>query len=324
MLQAILATGTRRITALNILCQEMSPEVQTIRVADSLREAEAAASDLRGLFLAEFQGFPVGTLLMRMQPHGIAFLWPPVISVNAFEVIAQHSTALTAFTCEAIEDVLLKAATQQLIDLKAKVSQSLLEQNQTRERLALARNGFHRLTDLIFFEYPTAHYQNHSEQFSDVSAASVSHVVYRRSRNQLRFAQVIEQTYRNSLDCPELNGIRTASESLSDYAASGTTVRELWRVYNDGHADVGVILVVDRPDQRAWEVIYLGVVETSRRRGIARTMLKNAIEVASEAGIERLIVVADSRNLPAISLYQSFGFKPFDERTAYVRFENRS
>ena len=209
---------------------------------------------------------------------------------------------------------------KRLCELKARIGQTLLERSHTREQLALSRNGFRRLTDLTFFEYRTVDRRKFEADVTHNSGKRLTHIIHRRSRNQLRFAKVIEQTYRGTLDCPELNGIRTASQSLNDYAESGPVIRDLWRVYCDGRHDVGVILVVDRPEQRTWEVIYLGVVESARRRGVARKMLTDVINAAHDARVERLVIVADVRNRPAVLLYQSLGFMPFDERVAYVRF----
>jgi mycothiol synthase len=323
MLRAVPATGSRQGAALNILYEGVLPEDRAVRVAKSIQEAEEGELDLRGLLLAELQEKPVGALLLRMQPHGVAFLWPPVVSAKSAEVISWHTTSQPAITNEAIEDVLLQAAVLRLGELKARIAQSLLELNQTREQLALSRNGFRRLTDLIFFEYPTVGNQSRKDRLASDVGTRLTHIIHRQSRNRLRFAEVVEQTYRGSLDCPELNGIRTASQALNVYAESGPVVRDLWRVYCDEHRDVGVILVVDRPEQRTWEVIYLGVVESARRCGVARKMLTDVINAAHDAHVDRVVIVADVRNRPAVLLYQSLGFAPFDERVAYVKFSER-
>ncbi len=323
MLRAVPATGSRQGAALNILYEGVLPEDRAVRVAESIREAEEGELDLRGLLLAELQEKPVGALLLRMQPHGVAFLWPPVVSAKSAEVISWHTKSQPAITNEAIEDVLLQAAVLRLGELKARIAQSLLVLNQTREQLALSRNGFRRLTDLIFFEYSTVGNQSRKYRLANDVGTRLTHIIHRQSRNRLRFAEVVEQTYRGSLDCPELNGIRTASQALNVYAESGPVVRDLWRVYCDEHRDVGVILVVDRPEQRTWEVIYLGVVESARRCGVARKMLTDVIKAAHDAHVDRVVIVADVRNRPAVLLYQSLGFAPFDERVAYVKFSER-
>ncbi len=322
MLRVVPATGSRLIAALNILHEALSPEERAARVAQSVQEAQEGELDLSRLLLAEFREKPVGALLLRMQPHAVAFLWPPIVSADASHIVASSATKPSAITAMEIEDALLQAAIQRLDESNARIAQALLELNQSREQAALSRNGFNRLTDLTFLEHRITVHRQTKDRTNDALKLRLTHIVYRRSRNRLRFANVIEQTYHGSLDCPEMNGIRSASQSLNVYAESGPVVPDLWRVYRqDGH-DVGVILVVGRPEQNTWEVIYLGVVESARRCGVARIMLRDVLNVARETQIERLLIVVDARNRPAIQLYESLGFKSFDERAAYVRLKD--
>ncbi len=323
MLGVVLATGSRLVAALRVLHGALPFEEQTVRVSESVEQSQAGELDLSGLFLAEFQRKPVGALLLRMQPDAVAFLWPPVVSLEAAKIVAVSSTKQTPVVAEEIEDALLQAAKKHLGNRNVRLAQSLLDLNQAREQAALSRNGFQRLTTLTFFEYRTTAHRRPKANIGRGLNARLVHIVYRRSRNHRRFAELIEQTYCGSLDCPEVNGIRSASQSLNVYAESGPIIPDLWRVYCQGRHDVGVILVVNRAEQMAWEVVYLGVVESARQQGVARLMVTDMINAAHEAQIERLMIVVDARNHPAISLYESLGFTPFDERVAYVCLGNK-
>ncbi|MCX7421980.1 MAG: GNAT family N-acetyltransferase [Planctomycetia bacterium] len=323
MLRVVFATGSRLVAALRILHGALSLEEQAVRVSESVEQSQAGELDLSGLFLAEFQQKPVGALLLRMQPDAVAFLWPPVVSWEAAKIVPLPSTKQTPVLAEEIEDALLHAAQKHLDNLDVRLAQSLLELNQSQEQAALSRNGIQRLTTLTFFEYRTTAHRRPKANIGSGLNARLTHIVYRRSRNHRRFAELIEQTYCSSLDCPEVNGIRSASQSLNVYAESGPIIPDLWRVYCQGRHDVGVILVINRPEQKAWEVVYLGVVESARQKGVARLMVTDVINSAHEALIERLMIVVDARNHPAISLYESLGFTPFDERVAFVRLGNK-
>jgi ribosomal protein S18 acetylase RimI-like enzyme len=325
MLRVVPAAGSRLIAALNILYQTASPEERSAQVAESVQESADGELDLSHLLLAEYQDRPVGALLLRMQPNAIAFLWPPVVSVDVDEPSFSKTpiTKQADLAPEAIEDALLQTAVQGLDRTQTRLSQSLLELHQSREQAALSRHGFQRLTDLTFFEHRPVKNRRATKYVAPERNSRLTHFVYRRSRNRLRFANVIEQTYHGSLDCPEMNGFRTANQSLQVYAASGPVVPDLWRVYRQEDQDIGVILVVGRPEQKTWEVIYLGVVESARRQGIAKAMLIDVINAARDAQVERLLIVVDSRNRPAIRLYESLDFTPFDARAAYVR-QNRT
>ena len=130
---------------------------------------------------------------------------------------------------------------------------------------------------------------------------------------------VLAKTYRGTLDCPELNEVRDAQQSLANHEATGSFSPDMWRLYRHDGDDVGVLLMVERPEQQAWEVVYLGVIETARRRGLARAMLVDGLQAARDAGAERLLLAADARNAPAIQLYQSLGFRLKSVRAAHVR-----
>ena len=114
-------------------------------------------------------------------------------------------------------------------------------------------------------------------------------------------------------------GLRSARQSLQTHEAAGPFKSDMWRLYRSAGEDVGVLLAVDRPEQRAWEVIYLGVVEAARKQGIATEMLSDILQAAGDAGAEQLLIVVDARNLPAVRLYESFGFTMYDVRAAHVR-----
>lgn len=57
------------------------------------------------------------------------------------------------------------------------------------------------------------------------------------------------------------------------------------------------------------EITNVAVMESCRRRGIARKMLGYALEQAKENGVGACTLEVRISNLPAIRLYESFGFK---------------
>jgi len=323
MLRVVRATGSRLVPALEILYSALPAEDRAARVAESAQAAAHGELDLSHLLLAEFNGSPVGALLLRLQPNETGLVWPPVVSPKVVEVAEAASTHPSPVAPEVIEDALLREAARQLDQAQAWIGQSLLELGQSRERAALSRNGFAHLTDLTFFERSVGQAfnlpDNEQAQSSDKMKTCLTYVPYRRARNGRRFANVIEQTYRGSLDCPEMNGLRSARQSLRSHESAGRFSPDMWRLYHRGGDDVGVLLMVDRPEQRAWEVIYLGVVETARRQGIAKAVLRDALQAARDAGVERLLIVVDARNLPAVRLYESLSFTVYDVRAAHVR-----
>jgi GNAT superfamily N-acetyltransferase len=345
MLRVVSATGLRLSAALEVMYSALPAEERAARIAESTQAANIGELDLSNLLLAEFDGEPVGALLLRMQTNETGFVWPPVIvpkllAPDAAVAVSlpsspspcgsEDSTISTAHPghkglgYEAIEDALLQEAARRLDQLQAWIGQSLLESSQSRERAALSRNGFTFLTDLKFFEHSVRRSFQPLRSLDQTRSANglknrPTFVPYRQARNRQRFVHVIEQTYRGSQDCPEMNGLRSARQSLQTHEASGPFKSGMWRLYHSVGVDVGVLLAVDRPEQQAWEVIYLGVVEAARRRGIARDMLLDIQQAAGDAGVERLLIVVDARNLPAVRLYESLGFTMYDVRAAHMR-----
>ena len=309
MLRIVPATGERLRPALELLFSEWPADARTSRIAEIPQEIEDGDFDPQRLLLAEIDAQPVGVQLTIVRDDGVGMVWPPVVNLP----LLKRTSPLAG---EVIEDELLAEAVRQLDTAGAWIGQALLEPHLLREHAAMQRNGFTRLTELRFFERPLNADSSSSQRSTKTS---MSYERYRRSRNRLAFANVLEATYRGSLDCPEMNGVRDGQQSLETHEAAGEFTSDMWRLYRLHRIDVGLLLLIERPDQQAWEVLYLGVVESARGRGIGRAMLLDAIDAARRAKAQRLLIVADVRNVPAVSLYESLGFQPVATRVAFVR-----
>ncbi|MFM9962676.1 MAG: GNAT family N-acetyltransferase [Planctomycetaceae bacterium] len=309
MLRIQPATGERLQPALELLFSSLSAEARGQRIAEVYGEIEDGDFDPLHLLLAEKDSLPVGVQLTVIRDDDVGMVWPPVVAVESLN----QSSGLSL---EAIEDALLSEAIRALDAAKAWIGQSLLEPEQSQAHAALQRNGFTRLTELRFFERLLS---DTSDQPLRQTTALLKYEPYRRRRNRLAFVNVLEATYRGTLDCPEFNGVRDGRQSLKNHQASGSFSPDMWRLYRRDGVAVGVLLLVERPDQQAWEVLYLGVIESARRSGVGRAMLLDALHAARNANAERLLIVADARNLPAIVLYDSLGFQPIATRVAFVR-----
>ena len=309
MLRILSATGVRLEPALELLFSEWPADSRTQRIADARQEIEDGEFDPQHLLLAEIDAQLIGVQLTILRDDDVGMVWPPIVDLPLLK-------RTSGSVCEVIEDALLTVAAQQLDEQGAWIGQALLEPNQSREHAAMQRNGFARLTELRFFERPLT---SGSDWPKRASPSPLKYEPYRRSRNRLAFANVLEATFRGSLDCPELNGARDGQQSLKNHAAAGPFHPDMWRLYRRDGEDVGLLLMANRPDQQAWEVLYLGVVEPARGCGIGRAMLLDALNSARDAQVERLMIVADIRNTPAVSLYESLGFQPLATRVAFAR-----
>lgn len=307
MLRIVPASGERLQPALELLFSEWPVAARIQRIAEIQQEIEDDDFDPQDLLLAEIDDRLVGVQLTILRDDDVGMVWPPVVDVPLLK-------RMSGPAAEIIEDELLAEATRQLDAESAWIGQALLEPNQSREHAAMQRNGFLRMTELRFFERPLTGSSPWAKRM-----LPLSYEPYRRSRNRLEFADVLEATYRGSLDCPEFNGVRDGEQSLKNHEAAGSFKPDMWRLYRRAGVNVGVLLMTDRPDQQAWEVLYLGVVESARGCGVGRAMLLDAMDAARDANVQRLLIVADVRNIPAVSLYESLGFQPVATRVAFVR-----
>jgi GNAT superfamily N-acetyltransferase len=302
------AIGERLRPALELLFSDLPVRRRRRHIAEFLADLRAGHTDPRQLLLAEWNAVPVGTILSVIREAGVGLVWPPVTTAT----LPDHSN----LTRERVEDALLREVTNRLDQAHAWIGQALLPPGSLKEHAALERNGFPRMTEIHFFE---RRLQNGFSLPQRGPPANLTFEPYRKQQNRAAFVNMLEATYRGSLDCPELNGICDGHQSLINHEAVGEFVPHMWRLYRHSGVDVGILLMIDRPDQQAWEVLYLGVADFARRSGIGRTMLSDALRSACEANITRVLIAADARNVPAIRLYQSLGFQVTKSRVAYVR-----
>jgi len=65
------------------------------------------------------------------------------------------------------------------------------------------------------------------------------------------------------------------------------------------------------------EILKILVKPDYRRQGIARSLLKKALEIAQDLDLNILYLEVSKKNLVALSLYKNFGFKEYEIRKNY-------
>lgn len=143
------------------------------------------------------------------------------------------------------------------------------------------------------------------------------------------FATLVEQTYTQTLDCPQLAEYRTASQTLAGYQASGAFDPSLWfRVEQDQQA-IGC-LILARHESAALtegkqstavviEIVYMGLIPAARGKGLGKRLVERAIRAARELGAEQIILAVDRQNQPAGEIYRSAGLQPMLHETVWVK-----
>jgi GNAT superfamily N-acetyltransferase len=132
-------------------------------------------------------------------------------------------------------------------------------------------------------------------------------------------AAIVERTYVGSLDCPVLEGMRSISDVLDEYASVGTHRPELWSLAEADEGDVGCLLLADHPEQDQLELVYMGLVPEVRGRGWGEELAREALRQAARHRRSRVVAAVDGKNTPAVELYCRNGYETWDTRTAMVK-----
>lgn len=132
-------------------------------------------------------------------------------------------------------------------------------------------------------------------------------------------AQALESSYIDTLDCPELCGLRETRDVIASHRATGHFDPDLWWLLREKGVPVGVMLFNPNPEQDAIELVYIGLAPSVRGRGLSRRLLKLAIARLARYPGREITCAVDLRNRPARNLYQSLGFRPFGRRVAMIK-----
>lgn len=215
----------------------------------------------------------------------------------------------------------------------AVLAQALLEPGETAQEAGLLAAGFMKVGTLAYVAL-------RRERGGFVSGPPVPApvgfelkqvgAIAAEERERL-LAGVLEETYIETLDCPELCGLREARDVLESHRAVGSHDPNLWwLVLGDASAGggpggggggrpMGCMLLNPCPEQDCVELVYLGLSPSIRGRGVARWALDHGLRAIAGRRESRITCAVDVRNAPAMRLYEGLGFKRLAERTPFVR-----
>ncbi len=134
-----------------------------------------------------------------------------------------------------------------------------------------------------------------------------------------RMVSGLEASYVDSLDCPELWGVRETADVLDSHLATGEFDPSLWWLVEHAHSAQGVALFNPMGDGIGCELVYVGIGPALRGAGLGRTLLSMGIATCAARGLREMTCAVDRRNAPALRLYESLGFREFARREAFVQ-----
>jgi len=209
--------------------------------------------------------------------------------------------------CEALSSTLNEATVR-----GAAFVEALVAEPGAVTATCLNRSGFRRLTQLIYLQRRASIPPLH-----DKRATSLDWINYTPERQAL-FVEALERSYVDSLDCPELCGLRPTPEVLMGHRASGDFDPTRWFVACRNGAPVAVLLLSALPEGATIEIVYMGVAQVARGSGVSDAVLRRAVDATIDSGATSLTLAVDSRNIPARGLYARWGFVEIARRDAWI------
>lgn len=129
----------------------------------------------------------------------------------------------------------------------------------------------------------------------------------------------LDRSYQDTLDCPELCGLRETVDVLESHRATGQWDPKLWWVVLHDGQPHGCMLLSRFPEQDSVELVYLGLSPSLRGQRIGSKLLEMGMRRAAATGADHMTCAVDLRNEPALRLYERSGFREFGRRIAMVK-----
>ncbi len=145
----------------------------------------------------------------------------------------------------------------------------------------------------------------------------VSWLMYSEKNHKL-FADVIERSWIDSLDCPGMTGYRTVEQTIESYKSAGVFTRTFWSMILIDDNPAGVCLLSPLGSGQSIELTYTGVVPEARGKGLGKIMLNRAISLSAIDGYKIMTLAVDDKNLYAMDLYEKSGFKNMFTKVAMI------
>ncbi len=303
--QGTAAVGTVRIRRADRRSQRSTLAMMLTGQADErdpavgqfLRFASDAELSLEELWLAERNNRPLAAALVVPNAGRTAMLFLSPLRHRADLPVSQ--------------DLAHQAVSRQ-DGRKIRLIQALLEPSQQMEREALAGAGFVDLAQLLYMGCDT----NGSGAHLRLDGAI--QVVHWSRRERDLFALATTDSYRDTLDCPGLLGLRQIDDILTGHMATGQFVPQLWFALRYEDEPVGVMLLNLVPQRPAIELVYLGLTPQWRGRGLGRHLVRHGLWLAPRYQASEMILAVDQANTPALALYRSIGFVQTARKLAMI------
>jgi RimJ/RimL family protein N-acetyltransferase len=283
--------------ALRLVFAELPAEQDEDYVRAVAMDIRCGAVSAEGLLEARRGPDRVGAAWFQILAGGSALVWPPRLAAGEPRETAAR---LMAAGCGILAQCDIRAAS------------ALLSTVTPEDEAVLCAAGFAPLASLLYMACE-------EEAFPAKPPAGPLEFEPWGPAKEDRLARLVQATYVDTLDCPALNDLRRTEDVLDGYREAGTFLPERWLFVRHEGRDVGCLILADHPEAGNVELLYMGIVPSSRGNGFGKEICRRAQWLTRQTGRARLVAAVDSANLPAIEMYASVGFRAWDRRVAYMK-----
>jgi mycothiol synthase len=266
------------------------------QVAEFINSAVSRRIDVQGIWVAENGGKVVWAVLPIVNPGKTLLL------LTSSEIAPTNVAAAR----------LVKEICSYFANQGFQLSQVLLESQHHLSRRFFANMGYKEIAELIYLQGNVprnAAAPPLPEHMRWLQYSPETHGV---------FADAIMQTYRDSLDCPELSGLREIDDVIAGHQATGEFDPAGWQLLLQNDRPLGVFLLSRIPQSDAMELVYLGLSPEARGKGFGLFLMRQVFFLILGSQRRRLSLAVDSKNEPALKLYYRFGMQQVATRWAMI------
>jgi mycothiol synthase len=291
------ATPMELTAAVGMILGSPGRPAPAAQVAELMNSAASRRIDVQGIWVAEVSGRIVWAVLPILNPGRTLLL------LTSQEVGSPNRPA-----ARLVEEICRHFAGQGV-----QLTQVLLESQSHQARQFFTSMGFKDIAELIYLQGQVPR--------NTVAPAMPEHMrwlEYSPATHAI-FADAIMKTYRDSLDCPDLSGLREIDDVIAGHQATGEFDPSGWQLLMERDQAMGVVLMSRIPQSDAMELVYLGLPPQARGRGLGIFLMKQVFFLILRNQRRKLSLAVDSKNEPALKLYYRFGMRQVATRWAMIR-----
>jgi mycothiol synthase len=292
-------------TAVGMILGSPGRPAPAAQVAELINSAVSRRIDVQGIWVAEVSGRIVWAVLPILNPGKTLLL---LTSQEVGHEMGQGMGSPNLPAARLVEEICRHFAGQGV-----QLTQVLLESQSHQARQFFTSMGFKNIAELIYLQG-----QVPRNTAAPPMPDHMRWLEYSPATHTI-FADAITRTYRDSLDCPDLSGLREIDDVIAGHQATGEFDPAGWQLLMEGDQAMGVLLLSRIPQSDAMELVYLGLPPEARGRGLGIFLMKQVFFLILRNQRRKLSLAVDSKNEPALKLYYRFGMRQVATRWAMIR-----